>query len=287
MFRRWVALAAFGCPAALACGERYGDPIVAVERQTNAAGAATGGDAEAAAAGGTTAEPVAGGGRAGEGRAGEGGEGTVAETEAGPTGLCGACVTSETCGDANDACLRHQGETESFCGRDCDEGFGCPDGYSCVELANSLLWQCVATSACPAAAPTPPSHQDIREYLLARINAERVARDRLPLSPSPCLDGLAQESALDYARSDVPLGKYRNDCEPVWPDCDCGWSGEAEVAVAHYGLDWATAIELALGTYRDPPDDGFIDSFLDFDFTDVGIGFWISGDEAWIALSFR
>ena len=226
-----------------------------------------GGVVSAGGSGGGPSEPA--GGATGTG-----------EPPSGPTGLCGACSTSQTCSDANDACIRHEGE--SFCGRDCDEGLGCPEGYVCVELDNSPIFQCVPGSGCPAVAPTPPALQDIRDYLLARINAERLARDRSTLFPSSCLDGLAQDSALDYARSDEPLGKFVKECDPIWPDCDCGWSAEAEVAVAAYGLDWASAIEHALGT-----DDRFINSFLDFDVTSVGIGFWISGDEAWIALSFR
>jgi hypothetical protein len=280
MLRRSVALASLGCLAVLACGDRYGDPIVAVEAPTSQAGVDAAG--EGGTGGGTTNE----GGTANEGGRGgatnepAAGAAGASETPVGPTGLCGACSTSQTCSDANDACLIQDGER--FCGRDCDEGRGCPDGYVCVELENSPLLQCVPVNGCRVPAPTPPSLPDIREHLLARINAERLARDRSSLLPSSCLDGLAQESALDYARSDEPLGKFVKECDPIWPNCDCGWNAQAEVAVAVYGLDWASAIEHALGT-----DDRFINSFLDFAVTSVGIGFWISGDEAWIALSFR
>jgi hypothetical protein len=117
--------------------------------------------------------------------------------------------------------------------------------------------------------------------LLARLNAERIRRDRFPLSASLCLDNLAQSSAIDYARTDEPLGKFVRECDPIWPNCDCGWSAETEVSVAEYSLDWLTAIDRAMATDR------FISSFLDYTVSDVGIGFWISGDEAWIALSLR
>jgi hypothetical protein len=203
---------------------------------------------------------------------------------AGAIGLCGSCSSSDECGDANDACIRHL--DESFCGRDCDDQHRCPDGYSCVELDNSQLWQCVPQDDCPT--PTAvPSLADIRQYLLGRINAERTARDRAPLDGSYCLDDLAQGSALAYARTDEPLGKYVKECDPIWPDCECGWSAEAEATVARYGLDWTTAVERVLGTNRDIQDDRFVQAFLDYDVHDVGIGFWLSGDEAWIALSFR
>lgn len=269
MVRRSSALASLGCLAVLACGARYGDPIVGIEATAGQAGSDAGGE-------GGTSSDSGGSGATSQPPGGDTGAGSPPA----PTGLCGACSTSATCGDANDACIRHEGE--NFCGRDCDEGVGCPDGYVCVQLDNSRLLQCVPSSGCPAPAPAPPSLQDIRDYLLSRINAERLARDRPALFPSSCLDALAQDSALDYAQSDEPLGKFVKECDPIWPDCDCGWGAQAEVTVAAYGLDWAGAIERALGS-----DDRFINSFLDFNVGNVGVGFWISGDEAWIALSFR
>ena len=72
-----------------------------------------------------------------------------------------------------------------------------------------------------------------------------------------------------------------------WLKCACGWNAEAELTVASYGLDWMTAVEYATVTARDGQNERFTDAFLNFDGTDVGIGFWLSGDEAWIALSLR
>ena len=43
----------------------------------------------------------------------------------------------------------------------------------------------------------------------------------------------------------------------------------------------------ALDTSRDSQNLRFTQAFLDSDGTDLGIGFWLSGDEAWIALSFH
>jgi hypothetical protein len=167
----------------------------------------------------------------------------------------------------------------SFCARDCDEGFGCPAGYTCVELEGSRVRQCVPEEPClsPLAAPTV---DDVRAYLLSRINALRVARDQAPLEESRCLDGLAQESALAYARTSEPLGKYVNECDPVWPNCSCGWIAQTEVAVAYYGLDWQSSLDTALANER------LRDTVSGLDLQRVGIGFWISGDEAWLALSF-
>lgn len=131
-----------------------------------------------------------------------------------------------------------------------------------------------------------PELNDIRQYLLTRINAERAARDRAPLLPSSCLDELAQGSALAFARTDEPLGKFVKECDPIWPNCACDWNAEAELTIARYGLDWTTAVEGALDPSREP-NDRFTQAFLRLNVTDVGIGFWFSGDEAWIALSFR
>lgn len=268
-------LAALAVP--LGCGERSGDPVVllpADDGQAGQAGAAAVPPGTAGTAAGTApGQPQ-----------GNGGEPPVI-VGAGPTGLCGSCDSSDECGDANDACVRHL--DERFCGRDCDEQRGCPSGYACVELENSPLWQCVPENGCPTPSATTLSLADLRQYMLTRINNERAARDQPPLVASNCLDELAQQSALAFARTDEPLGKYVKECDPVWPNCACGWSAEAELTIARYGLDWTTAVERAVDTTRGTQNERFTQAFLSLNVTDVGIGFWLSGDEAWIALSLR
>ncbi len=264
---------------ALGCGVRAGDPVVLAQEQPAADGDAAGMPSTA----GASSTPDAGAGASNV--TGAGGAGPTPFVEVGAIGLCGDCTSSDECGDANDACIRHQ--DAHFCGRDCDDQHRCPDGYSCVELANSQLWQCVPKNGCPTPAGGVPELADLRVYLLARINAERVARDRSPLQASSCLDELAQGSALSFARTDEPLGKYVKECDPIWPNCACGWNAEAEITIARYGLDWTTAVDHALSTNRDAQNDRFIQAILNYEATDVGIGFWLSGDEAWIALSFQ
>jgi hypothetical protein len=269
-----AARGALACALLLACGERAADPLIAAPKPRAEAG--QGGSGAAGPSAGT------GGSESTPGDAGGGSGGDTTSDSVGPVGLCGACTSSDACGDANDACIRHQ--DASFCGRDCDEQRGCPDGYDCVELANSQLWQCVPETSCPTPSVVPPL-DDVRAYLLGRINAARAGYDIAPLSASRCLDDLAQASAVDFARTDEPLGKYVKECDPVWPNCECGWSAEGEIAIARYGLDWTTAVDHALG--RDPQTDRFTQAFLSSTLSDVGIGFWLSGDEAWLALSFR
>jgi hypothetical protein len=267
----WPAYASsLVCALLLACGERPGDPIVAAATTRAEAGESAGGSASPPA-------DSAGGSSAGSASS-DGGE--APGDSPGPVGLCGACTSSDACGDANDACIRYQ--DQSFCGRDCDEQRDCPDGYTCVELANSQLWQCVPQTSCPTPS-LAPALDDLRQYTLSRINSERAAQSLAPLSASTCLDDLAQASALDFARTDEPLGKYVKECDPVWPNCACGWSAEAEIAIARYALDWTTAIDRAISSQSGR----FTDGFLSSDASDVGIGIWLSGDEAWIALSFR
>jgi hypothetical protein len=267
---RVVSGALFCALAALSgCGERSGDPVVRL---------ASDGEETAASAG----PPGAAGAPAPPEGAGGSDDGFA---EQGPTGICGPCRSSDQCGDANDVCIRH--DDQRFCGRDCDEQHGCPDSYACVQLQNSQLWQCVPQNGCPSEPTSLPSLSDVRQYVLSRINAERAARSEDPLQASDCLDALAQDSALAFASTDEPLGKYVRECDPVWPNCACGWSAEAEITVARYALDWTTAVERAGAVSRAGQNDRFTQAFLENDFKDVGIGFWLSGDEAWIALSFR
>lgn len=264
---RRLAPGALAIALVLGCGERAGDPVVKLPSDQAEAPGGAGSD-------GTGGSSTNGGAPGGSTSVDAGGS---PDETVGPTGLCGTCSSSDECGDANDACVRHNGS--NFCARDCEEGLGCPSGYTCADLENSRLRQCVPEQTCqPPLAP--PSLDELRSYLLMRINTLRLSRQQGPLEGSTCLDRLAQESALAYARTDEPLGKYVQECYPIAPQCSCGWIAEAEVSVAHYGLDWLSAMEAALA------DDRVSGTVVEVDFARVGIGFWISGDEAWIALSF-
>lgn len=258
----------------LGCGERSGDPVVLLPTVPGQ-GEAGQGDAGQPAMPGTA-------GAAATSPQGDAGAPPVNVDDPSPIGLCGGCNSSDQCGDANDACIRHL--DQNFCGRDCDDQRGCPSGYSCVQLENSQLWQCVPENGCPTPTTAVPPLADVRQYTLGRINGERVARDLPPLLPSACLDELAQQSAIAFARTDEPLGKYVKECDPIWPNCACGWSAEAELTIARYDLDWTTAVESGVDPARDQ-NERFTQGFLAPNMTDVGIGFWLSGDEAWMALS--
>jgi hypothetical protein len=252
--------------APLGCGERAGDAVIALPAGEDPPPLGSGG--------GESEEPPLGDAGAPEGSA-----------PLGPGGLCAPCVSSRECGDANDACVVHG--SERFCGRDCDARVDCPDGYSCVGLSNSQLSQCVPNTTCPVVEGAPPPLEEVRSYLLARINGERAAQARSPLTGSTCLDQVAQQSAVDFARADAPFGKFLEECEPTWPSCECGWWAQAELTISRYDLDWRTAVDGAVGPTRDDATEPFARAYLSTMVTDVGIGFWLSGDEAWIALSFH
>lgn len=255
----------------LACGERAGDAVVALPAAGAPAGGGSGGNGTSSPA----FEDDAGGAA-----------GSPAEAStSGPAGLCAPCSRSRECGDSDDLCILHG--VERFCGRDCQGQSDCPDGYSCVALSNSPLLQCAPDETCPALEEAPPALGDVRAYVLARINAERLAEGRDPLAGSDCLDELAQGSAVDFAWTDAPFGKFREECQPIWPSCACGWRGEAELSMARLGLDWRAAVDRAVSTPPDEATEVFAAAYLSATVTDVGIGFWLSGDEAWLALSFR
>jgi hypothetical protein len=289
---RVLSLAPLVLALLVACGERAGDAVVALSDDRTAEGGEPSPPGGASARGGSesTSGNAAGGGGSGNtsGNTAGGGSGGAAGSgptpSVGPSGLCAPCASSSECGDANDACIVH--DDERFCGRDCDGPQDCPDGYSCVELSNSQLLQCVPDTSCVVPSAAPPSLEEGRRYVLTRINAERAAASREPLEASDCLDEIAQQSALDFARTDEPLGKYVKECDPVWPNCACGWWAEGEVTVARYGLDWQTAVDAALSAST-VGGERFAQAYLSTAVKDVGIGFWLSGDEAWIALSFR
>lgn len=267
---RRAAIGALGAVLLLACGERAGDPIVALRSSPTEGNGGAG--------------PDSGGAPDGGGSEGGHSPGDAPDTRPGPLGLCSPCSgQGDVCGDSNDVCVLH--DNQSFCGRDCDERGGCPDGYACVDLANSYLWQCVPQDSCPASNATAPALADARQELLSRINAQRALHDRAPLAAAPCLDRVAQQSALDFAYTDERWGKFLSECDPIWPNCECGWNAEAEITISRFDLDWTSVVERAMNPDQDSQSARFAEAFLASEFTDVGIGVWLAGDEAWLALS--
>lgn len=268
-----LPLAAAGL--SLGCGERAGDPVVTLA--TSSAGGFSNGDAGGTGQG--SGVPNASGAPSGH------------DTEEGPLGMCDQCRDNADCGDQSDPCLR-TGMDGGQCSRHCDERDGCPDGYVCVAFGNmndnTNDQLCVPTSGvCPGPKEQAPSLGGLREYIWNRVNAERVARQRPPFERDHCLDELAQQSALEFARTGEELGKFSRECETERPNCECGWASQAEVQISHYDLDWSGAVDRSLGVHRDTPSGRYTDAMLGVEASHVGVGVWLAGDDAWFALSFR
>jgi len=201
---------------------------------------------------------------------------TMPSPEARVGGLCAPCPMDGRCGDDNDACLEQLETGETFCGRDCYEnGDGnCPRGYACRDVRDGAR-QCVPNDGtCQTrelGEPAPPL-AELREYMLADLNELRDDAELAPLSADACLDGIAQRGALELAFEDQRAPSFER---------DCGWRYETRGTVAAWSLDWrlaATALWRLSGRG--------LDTALSEDFSRVGIGILLSGDEAWIVLSF-
>jgi len=202
-------------------------------------------------------------------------------------GLCDVCDDNDACGDGNDHCLRYRDDPERFCGRDCQEGRGCPAGYDCVGLANSSASQCVPearTCEHRRALEAPPRLAELRVAALEQLNLERQ-RLALPLlAADDCLDEIAQTSSREHALNGQRGTKYARECAPELPNCACGWATEFQVTVAEYGLVWSRAMTLALDLGlatsggAEPP-------LTTMSSTRVGIGVLLGGDESWISFA--
>lgn len=194
--------------------------------------------------------------------------------EARVLGLCGACPGDGRCGDDNDACLKQMETGETFCGRDCSENQGCPRGYSCRDVRNGER-QCVpyeGTCLTRETRDAPPPLAELREYMLADLNEVRDDESRAPLAADTCLDGIAQRGAVELALEDEQTSSFER---------ECGWRYETRGAVAAWSLDWRLA---ATALWRFPGRG--LDAALSDDFSRVGIGILLAGDEAWIVLSY-
>jgi hypothetical protein len=198
---------------------------------------------------------------------------TPSSAEARVLGLCGACPADGRCGDDSDACLKHLDTGETFCGRDCAENNGCPRGYSCHDVRNGER-QCVPYdgTCLTREVEDPPPLAELREYMLADLNETREEAMRAPLAADTCLDGIAQEGARELAFENEQMSSFES---------ECGWRYETRGAVAGWSLDW----RLAATVLWRVPGRG-LDAALSEDFSRVGIGFLLGGDEAWIVLSY-
>lgn len=238
--------------ALAACGDRAGDPVVALQPlpSMNDAGA-----------------PL----------------------ESGPGGLCAPCQNSEDCGGGRDRCLELGHSHEGSCGRHCDQQGDCPQGYECVSLGRDEPAQCIPErNECDhVVSHVSPDLATMRAVALEELNHVRAEILLPPLQPDACLDMVAQESAIELARTNDVLGKFERECEPFEPaGCPCGWRAENELNVVEYSLTWQEAIENSINDRWRNSNESFVRNISAPVHTRVGFGIVLSGDEAWTAISY-
>jgi hypothetical protein len=197
-----------------------------------------------------------------------------------PGGLCSFCSGNRTCGDENDTCLFNLTTEERFCGRDCDESGGCPQGYACQRVINGAR-QCQppALGCLSRVQPEgPPSLAAVRSHVLADFNQWRAELGLPPMVGDACLDGLAQASAGELALRDEQDFEFQD---------ACGWAFETRCKVATWELDWRRAVT---APWREPSitagSRGLPDTLRSTSWTRLGLGIFMGGDEAWIALTY-
>lgn len=264
-----------------------GEPIIAAAPELEAPDAGTGAAGGPLAAGGAAGFGGEGGTLGPGGAAGEGGAGGAPAQTDPFGGLCTSCATHEDCGDASDACLQSE-SGERFCGRDCDEWGGCPVGYDCVGIGDTAVPQCAPrTDTCIHLdfKPPLPDPAALRAEAIDFVNDLRAERGLYPLQVDDCLSQLAEQSAAELASTGDFLGKFERECLEQ-PSCECGWSGESESSISAYDLRYDDVFEQPiLDRLQQSPED-FQGTLFSQEFTRVGYGMVLSGDEGFGAYSF-
>lgn len=204
-------------------------------------------------------------------------------------GLCTACADTSDCAGDGDYCIVNRETGERFCARDCSTQADCPIGYDCAPLADSSAFQCApATRGCAhiASKELAPSIEAQRAYAVEAVNEVRVSEGLVALVEDACLSALAQASCEELARTGVTRGLFVRECA-VAGACDCGWQSEQEVSVAGLGLEWRDAIDAPISRLViDAPGGDFQAAALAAQFSRLGVGLVLSGDEAWACFAY-
>jgi hypothetical protein len=204
-------------------------------------------------------------------------------------GLCTACADTSDCAGDGDYCVVNRDTGERFCARDCQYQTDCPVGYECAPLRDSSAFQCApATRGCSHIAykEIAPSIETQRAYALEAMNEVRVSAGIVPLVEDACLSKLAQASCEELARTGVPRGLFGRECDAA-AACACGWQSEQEVSIAGLGLEWRDAIDEPITQLvLDAQGGDFQEAALAAQFSRLGVGLVLSGDEAWACFAY-
>jgi hypothetical protein len=96
---------------------------------------------------------------------------------------------------------------------------------------------------------------------------------------------IAQEAAAELAETGDSNGKFRRECEPIHPDCECGWESEIQGNAAGVGRSSEEVVEDSM-RYLLEVDGTSSSVFLDPDNRRLGIGVVVSGDEVVFSFDF-
>jgi hypothetical protein len=205
-------------------------------------------------------------------------------------GLCTACADGDDCGGPDDYCVVNEATGERFCARECLNDEHCPPGYECAPLRNSDRRQCAPmTGGCEhvAAKEIAPSIEVQRAYALDAVNQVRSDAGVAPLVSDECLTKLAQASCEELARTGVTRGLFARECNDAETECHCGWQSEQEVSTAGLGLEWRDAIDEPISEFVNTArGEDFQAALLTAQFSRLGVGLVISGDEAWTCFAY-
>jgi hypothetical protein len=208
------------------------------------------------------------------------GEGSVPpEPPAG--GLCAPCNDSSECGGDEDLCLVNQQTDERFCGRHCHGSADCPAEYECRSIADAPDQCLPVTDTCrdnQDAAVVP----DLVAYQLQLINALRADSGLAPYVLDDCLSGIAMLATEELVRDREYHGKYRRECVPVKPYCECGWDRENQAVSDGPSPTEAIAAGFETGLRTEL----FADNVLSSSLARVGIAVIVTGNVTWVSAEF-
>lgn len=259
------------CIGLVGCSERIGEPIVA---------ASTDGSADANDTGYRPPddgfEPYT-----------DGSDGSVSLSSDG--GLCAPCESHRDCGEYGDACLTNDVTMEQFCGRDCLERGGCPDGFACFSVGgSSSIINCAPVSGSCTGNPSTTSVFasasliEMRAYVVDRLNMARAERQLPALIDDGCLDAEGQASAVELADTVLSATVTNGICDAATQECACAWQSDTN-SVALASGDWRSSIDAAIATALTQNAD---DSVFSASFGRIGVGIVVGELMFWQAWKF-
>ena len=213
----------------------------------------------------------------------------------GGSALCEPCESDSDCGWWNDLCLTNDDTGQRFCGRDCLQGQGCPDGYACFVVNDADdSTQCAPVSgSCSEAAADAgsifgsASLAEMRAYVLDLLNQMRIYQGLPPFEADTCLDQLAQAATIELIDEGRYHTLFQRQCD--WSDepCECGWTDESQSIASWNELDWRQSINRAVfEMMAEDPSGATVGNILSPSFDRAGVGIVVGEYRIWQSVEF-